>query len=112
MTEFTASLCQFLNESHSPYHAQAALRRTLNAEGYVNLPEGSEWNLTPGGKYYVCRGGAAVIAFRIPAETPKGFLMAAAHTDRPSLKLKENGEKVGAYTSLQVERYGGVLIAP
>ena len=112
MTEFTASLCQFLNESHSPYHAQAALRRTLNAEGYVNLPEGSEWNLTPGGKYYVCRGGAAVIAFRIPAETPKGFLMAAAHTDRPSLKLKENGEKVGAYTSLQVERYGGLLIAP
>lgn len=59
MTEFTASLCQFLNESHSPYHAQTALRRTLNAEGYVNLPEGDDGNLTPGGKYYVCRGGAA-----------------------------------------------------
>lgn len=112
MTTFTQSLCNFLDESHSAYHAQAALRRELDAEGYVNLPEGAQWQLAPGGKYYVCRGGAAVIAFRIPEVSPKGFLMAAAHTDRPCLKLKENGEAVGPYTTLQVERYGGLLVAP
>lgn len=112
MDKLTQSLCAFLDESHSPYHAQAALRRELDADGYLNLPEGEEWTLVPGGKYYVCRGGAAVIAFRIPEQPPRGFLLAAAHTDRPSLKLKENGEKTGPYTTLQVERYGGLLVSP
>ena len=112
MDTFTKSLCHFLDESHSPYHAQAALRRELEAAGYVQLAEGDAWVLAPGGKYFVCRGGAAVIAFRIPEEAPRGFLLAAAHTDRPSLKLKENGESVSAYVSEQVERYGGLLIAP
>ena len=112
MNELIQSLCDYLNRSHSPYHAQAELRRELDENGYVNLPEGDDWSLVPGGKYYVARGGAAVIAFRIPAETPRGFLLAAAHTDRPSLKLKENGEKTGPYTTLQVERYGGLLMGP
>lgn len=112
MNELIQSLCDYLNKSHSPYHAQAVLRQELEENGYVNLPEGEEWHLTPGGKYYVSRGGAAVIAFRIPECRPCGFLLAAAHTDRPSLKLKENGEKHGKYTSLQAERYGGMLLSP
>lgn len=112
MDTFTKDLCTFLQESHSPYHARAALCRQLEAAGYELLEEGARWSLAPGGKYCVCRGGAAVIAFRLPRSTPRGFLMAAAHTDRPSLKLKENGETVGAYVSQQVERYGGLLAAP
>ena len=112
MDTFTESLCKFLDESHSAYHAQAALRRELEAAGYVQLAEGDAWALAAGGKYFVCRGGAAVIAFRIPEQAPRGFLLAAAHTDRPSLKLKENGETVSAYVSQQVERYGGLLVSP
>ena len=102
----------YLNHSHSAYHAQANLVELLNARGYTQLEEGADWSLTPGGSYYVCRGGATVIAFRIPAAPAKGFLISAAHTDRPSFKLKENGEKTGTYTSLLVERYGGALMAP
>ena len=102
----------YLNHSHSAYHAQANLVELLNARGYTQLEEGVDWSLTPGGSYYVCRGGATVIAFRIPAAPAKGFLISAAHTDRPSFKLKENGEKTGSYTSLLVERYGGALMAP
>ncbi len=112
MDDFTKSLCAFLDESHSAYHAQASLRRQLEEAGYRNLPEGNDWELVPGGKYYVCRGGAAVIAFRIPERTARGFLLAAAHTDRPCLKLKENSQQSGAYTTLQVERYGGLLVSP
>ena len=112
MDTFTRSLCEFLDEAHSPYHAQAALRRELEARGYEKLAEGDGWTLVPGGKYFVCRGGAAVIAFRVPEGRPQGFLLSAAHTDRPSLKLKENGEAVGAYVTEQVERYGGLLMAP
>ena len=112
MNNFIQSLCDYLNSAHSAYHAQAGLVEELEKNGYVNLPEWEDWTLSPGGKYYVTRDGAAVIAFRVPQGEPQGFLMAAAHTDRPCLKLKENGEKVGAYTSLQVERYGGMLMAP
>ena len=102
----------YLNHSHSAYHAQGNLVKILNEQGYTPLEEAGEWALVPGGKYYVCRGGATVIAFRVPSGTPRGFLISAAHTDRPSFKLKENGEKIGSYTGLLVERYGGALMAP
>ena len=106
------AFCEYLNHSHSAYHAQANLVEILKEQGYTQLEEAAQWSLIPGGKYYVCRGGATVIAFRIPVSAPQGFLISAAHTDRPSFKLKENGEKVGAYTGLAVERYGGALMAP
>ena len=106
------ALCDFLDRSHSAYHAQANLVTILKEQGYTQLTEDAGWELAPGGKYYVCRGGAAVIAFRIPTAVPRGFLISAAHTDRPSFKLKENGEKAGAYTTVCVERYGGSLMAP
>ena len=105
-------LCSYLDKSHSAYHAQANLVEILDCQGYTLLKEGEKWTLEAGKGYYICRGGATVIAFRIPMGTPRGFLISAAHTDRPSFKLKENGEKIGAYTTLGVERYGGALMAP
>ena len=102
----------FLNYAHSTYHAVAYLENTLKDDGYTPLNEGGSWSLTPGGKYYVTRGGSAIIAFRVPAETPSGFLLSASHSDRPTFKVKENGELTGTYTRLAVERYGGMLIAP
>ena len=104
------ALKDFLDASHSVYHAVAYLEKTLAAAGYTYLSEGSDWTLTPGGKYYTTRGGAAVIAFRIPENTPKGFMLSAAHADRPCFKVKENGELAGKYTRLAVERYGGMLL--
>ena len=106
------SFCEYLDHSHSAYHAQANLVEILKAEGYTPLEEHAQWEIAPGGKYYVCRGGASVIAFRVPERQPRGYLISAAHTDRPSFKLKENGEKAGAYTTVCVERYGGSLMAP
>ncbi len=106
------AFCDYLDHSHSAYHAQANLVEILKEQGYTPLDEGAQWSIVPGGKYYVCRGGATVIGIRVPDTTPRGFLISAAHTDRPSLKLKENGEKAGPYTTLCVERYGGSLMAP
>ena len=105
-------LMAFLDASPSVYHATANLASELENAGYTPLSEAEVWSLTPGGKYYVSRGGSAVIVFRIPAGSPKGFMMSASHSDRPTFKLKENGELNGAYTRLSVERYGGMLIAP
>ena len=112
MNERIAALCGFLDASHSQYHARAYLASALDAAGYTRLDEAEEWRLLPGGKYYVNRGGSALLAFRIPEGSPKGFLISAAHTDRPTFKVKENGELDGQYARLAVERYGGQILSP
>ncbi len=106
------SMRKFLDYAHSTYHAIAYLSDTLKNAGYTCLCEGEKWVLTPGGKYYVTRGGSALMAFRVPAVASKGFLLSASHADRPTFKVKENGILEGKYTRLSVERYGGMLIAP
>ncbi len=105
-----SSLMKFLDASHSVYHAAAYLENTLKDAGYTCLQEKDSWELIPGEKYYVSRGGSAVIAFRIPESAPQGFLMSASHCDRPTFKIKENGELKGAYTRLATEKYGGMLM--
>ncbi len=105
-------LRQFLDSAHSVYHAVAALAEMLEKDGYARLLETDSWTLTPGGKYYLTRGGSAVIAFRVPEGEIKGFLISASHADRPCFKVKENPVLTGAYTRLAVERYGGMLLAP
>ena len=112
MDKRTKALMAFLDASHSVYHAAAYLADTLERSGYTRLLEGDSWQLTPGGKYYLTRGGTAVLAFRVPQTTPAGFMMSASHSDRPTFKVKENGELVGAYTRLATEKYGGMLMAP
>ena len=88
MTDRIKELCAFLDASHSQYHARAYLEDILLRQGYAPLAEGDHWDLVPGGKYYVTRGGSALMAFRIPQNGPRGFLISAAHTDRPTFKLK------------------------
>ena len=102
----------FLNSANSVYHVTAQLVGLLDNAGYTCLRENEEWELIPGGKYYLTRGASALIAFRIPQDAPTGFLFSASHADHPSFKVKENGELTGKYTRLAVEKYGGMLIAP
>ena len=110
MNERIEALRAFLDASHSMYHAQNYLVETLKSEGYQRLPEQAAWHLVPGGKSYISRGGSAVIAFRIPSVSPKGFMMSASHSDHPGFKVKENFELAGPYTRMAVERYGGTLM--
>lgn len=105
-------LMTFLDASHSVYHVTASLQAMLETAGYTCLQESRDWDLLPGRKYYLTRGGSALIAFRIPETDPEGFVMSAAHTDHPTFKVKESGELTGKYTRLAVERYGGMLMAP
>ena len=106
-------LQEFLNYSHSQYHACAYLAGMLDKAGYTRLQENRDWALIPGGKYYLLRNGSALMAFRVPQAAPKGFILAAAHSDRPTFRVKENGELEGnSYLRLATERYGGMLMAP
>ena len=112
MDKKTKALMAFLDASHSVYHAAAYLAKTLEDAGYTRIYEGEKWALQPGGKYYLTRGGTAVLAFRIPQNTPTGFMMSASHSDRPTFKVKENAQLCGTYTRLATEKYGGMLMAP
>ena len=105
-------LREFLDRSVSAYHATANLVQMLEQAGYTRLYEHEPWNLVRGGKYYMVRGGTTMLAFRVPKGTPKGFMISACHTDRPTFKVKGNGELKGTYTRLATEKYGGMLMSP
>ena len=112
MNDKIRGLMDFLDASRSVYHAVAYISEILDKAGYTRLPEGDDWILEDGGKYYITRNMSTIIAFRIPHGEPAGFLLSASHSDRPSFKIKENGELESKYIRLSTEKYGGMLMAP
>ena len=102
------SLIDFLQNSPTAYHACANVKELLLARGFTPLHETEDWDIQAGGKYFVVRGGSAVIAFTVGALDEFSYKIVATHTDSPALKLKENPlTKSGAYALLNVEKYGG-----
>ena len=115
ISEMTKDLKKFLDESPVGLYAAANIRGMLLENGYTECQEGSEWKLVPGGRYFVMRNGSAVIAFQIPKEESwAGFQIAASHLDSPTFRIKSNAEIVAEnrYVTLNVEKYGGMLLAP
>lgn len=108
--KYTSTLFDFINSTPTPYHAVENIKRSLLERGYTELYESEEWTLTPGAGYFVTRGGSAIIAF-IASAAPCGFNIAASHSDSPAFIVKELGERVGAYSRLDTEPYGGVVLS-
>ena len=104
-------LFQFIENSPTAFHAIKNCEDILKDKGYTKLLESDAWELIPEGKYYVTRNDSSLIAFSIPEGNFKGFHMAAAHSDSPCFKVKENPEieVEKAYTKLNVEPYGGLI---
>ena len=111
MKERIERLRAFLDAAHSVYHANAIVKTLLEKDGYHPLPEQEDWAVQPGRKYYVTRGGTALVAFRVPETQPTGFQMSASHCDWPCFKVKENFELNGTYLRMAVERYGGQILS-
>ena len=115
MSESTVQrLFSFIEKSPTAFHAVDTMEQELRAAGYRQLLESDVWKLEKGGKYFVERGGSALIAFRIPQTEGNGFQIMASHCDSPVFKIKENPEMEaeGHYVRLNVEKYGGMLCAP
>lgn len=102
-------LFRFLDESPTCYHAAANAKAALTAAGAVELRESEQWKLEKGTLYIVERGDSALVAFRVPEGPFHGFLMAAAHSDSPTFKVRETAEAASAGNTLRlsVEPYGG-----
>lgn len=103
-------LFDFIEKSPTAFHTVANITRTLSENGFVQLKEGSVWNLQKGKGYFVTRNGSSVIAFKIPDNKPQSFMIAASHSDSPCFKLKENSVfSENGYTKLSCEKYGGMI---
>ena len=106
-------LLEYIDASPTPFHAVAETVSRLDAHGYRALDETEPWQINPGDKVYVVRGGGSIAAFHIgSAPTHEaGFHLVGAHTDSPNLRVKPNPElKQVGYGQLGVEPYGGVLL--
>ena len=114
MKKTAKELIQFIRESPDAFHAAAAVVLRLQENGYEELTERKSWKLESGKGYYVTRNDSAVIAFRIPDRKFSGYQVMACHSDSPSFRIKENPEIVvdNHYVKLNVEKYGGMLMAP
>lgn len=106
-------LLEWIRKSPSCYHVIANFEEMLQNAGYTPLREEEKWSIAPGGRYYVTRNGSSIIAFRTPETLNGGFMMAAAHSDSPTFKLKVHAEKsaAGHYIQLSTEKYGGMLMS-
>lgn len=106
-------LIRFIEKSPTEYQAVETSAGMLEDAGFEQVKEEERWKLEKGGKYYVIRNDAALLAFTLPDKV-EGIRIAASHADSPYFKIKENPEmdKAGAYTVLNVEKYGGMLMGP
>ncbi len=105
-------MLDFISASPTCFHTIANTAARLIAAGYAPLSEGERWTLHPGDRRFVIRGGSSIIAFRVPQELRGGFMMAAAHSDSPTFKLKEHAElRSSGYIRLHTEKYGGMLMS-
>lgn len=112
MSARARDLLTYIDASPTPYHAVAETVRRLEAAGYEALDEGAAWDVAPGQRRYVVRGGS-IVAFEHGAEpaSDAGFRMIGAHTDSPNLRIKPNpGRSEKGIRILAAEPYGGVLL--
>ena len=111
--DLNEELLSFISRSPTAFHAVENTAKLLADAGFEELYETEDWSLAPGARAFVRRNGSSLIAFRFPEGTPSGLQLAAAHSDSPCFKLKENAALEGdGYRRLSVEKYGGMLCAP
>lgn len=112
---FNTSLCDFIGQATTPFHAVKTMSKMLESSGFQRLEEGVQWAVESGGKYYVIRNHGAIAAFVCGTQgTPAdGIRMVGAHTDSPCLMVKPNPEvRRHGYLQLGVQVYGGALLNP
>ena len=107
-------LLEFIKKSPSAFQAVEQMKKRLLKKGFTELSEKECWDIRPGGRYFTTRNHSALAAFSIPEEGADHFHILASHSDSPALKIKENPEinVEGMYVRLNVEPYGGMLMAP
>ena len=55
MKNLANELLEFINESHTAYHAVNTVKKILDGNGFKELKESEAWNLNKGDKCYVIK---------------------------------------------------------
>ncbi len=112
-SKYAKDILKLIDKSPTAYHVIENIKGILDAADFTGLKESEIWKIEEGGQYYVTRNDSSIIAFTIPKADYKGFKIVASHSDSPCPKLKENPEmRKNGYVRLNVEKYGGMLLAP
>lgn len=113
MAELVNELLNFIQKSPVSYFAVKNIADMLSEAGFKRLYESEKWDIEEGKAYYVERNQSSIIAFRVPIGKYKGIMIAAAHSDSPSFRIKPDAEHTAenAYVKLDVEGYGGMLMS-
>ncbi|MEY3788850.1 MAG: hypothetical protein RLZ75_3058, partial [Pseudomonadota bacterium] len=108
------NLLDFVDASPSPWHAVKSVETQLLGFNFVKLNETLQWDLQPGGRYYVVRDDSSIVMF-VQGQKPlveTGFKIIGAHTDSPGLRIKPNAATgMDGLLRLGVEIYGGPILA-
>lgn len=113
--EFNRQLCEFLAAATTPFHAVEVMLSYLQDAGFTRLLEDKEWNIQPGGRYFLTRNDSAIVAFVAGRDSASvaGIRMVGAHTDSPCLMVKPSPEiESQGLFQLGVQVYGGALLNP
>ena len=113
--DFNLQLAQFLADATTPFHAVAQMVSQLKSAGYSRLTDDEQWNIEPGGRYFLTRNDSSIVAFVIGSDSPaaRGMRMVGAHTDSPCLMVKPSPEiHAQGLFQLGVQVYGGALLNP
>ena len=108
----TKEVIDFIDKSPTAFQAVHNIACELENAGFQKLIEADEWNISPGGKYYVTRNMSSIIAFQMPESIKlRGYMMIASHSDSPNFKIKPNPEMTvdNEYLKLNIEKYGGMI---
>lgn len=106
------SLLNFVEASHTAYHAIDQVKSKLKKHQYKELSEQEPFKLKAGGKYFVVRDGGSLIAFIMPKKEIEKATIYLSHSDSPSFRLKPEGEYLQnnmLFWGLEV--YGGPIYA-
>ena len=111
--KYVNGFMDFVKQSPTAFHSIDVICNELRENGFAQLNEREQWQIAPGGKYFVTRNRSTVIAFTVPEKGMSHFQIVASHSDSPTFKLKPVSEDVvaGQYVRLNTERYGGMIMS-
>ena len=111
--ENAQALLDYIYASPTAFHATHNAVALLKAAGFKQLHEGQNWEITPGGKYFLLKNSSSFAAFvmgngDIAANGIRGI---AAHTDSPMFVIKPNPQMLAkGHIKLNTSPYGGVIL--
>lgn len=111
--DYISGFFGFIKKATTSVQTVDAIKKRLEAEGFMELDMNELWTLNASGKYYLTPYPSMLVGFTIGSgQLPtKSVKMIAAHTDSPGFRIKPNPEvNSEGMLTLNVERYGGPIL--